>query len=159
MKSVIFLISFLFSFITVTQNYNLPPNPENGKCYVKCFNKKKTKLKWEEVHCSLMTFQELEVAKDDLSQGLSKEDIAIIDNILVPHIKQGYKLDIQSHYVSEKSSTSNMENATQRVVLIGNYLIEKGLDPALLVARSYGDTKSETTSIEYRIINTSKVTE
>lgn len=49
MKNILLLTIILTSQLEA-QNYDLPPNPKAGKCYVKCFDYEK-KLEWKDVDC------------------------------------------------------------------------------------------------------------
>ena len=153
MRGIVFLLCSLFCVTVYAQNIDLPPNPEAGECYVKCFNKKKEKIKWREINCALLSFQTLDVTIYDINQGLSDSDILTIETTLIPFVKEGYTVHLQSHYVSKESESNNLETATERAVLIGNYLIKKGMNPEFLIVNSFGDSKSDKTSVEYRIVN------
>ena len=49
---ILYILLFLASgSLLNAQNYNLPPNPEGGKCYIRCFEFDKA-FKWEEIDCS-----------------------------------------------------------------------------------------------------------
>lgn len=157
-RGIVFLLCSLFCATVYAQSVDLPPNPEAGKCYVKCFNEKKEKIKWREINCALLNFQTLNVTINDIDQGLSKSDIQTIEATLIPFVKEEYTVHLQSHYVSKESESNNLKTATERAVLIGNYLIKKGMNPELLIVNSYGDSKSDKTNIEYRIVNVSEKT-
>lgn len=155
MKIVVFLIVVLVSTMGFSQNYDLPSNPEPGKCYVKCYSDTKKKTKWDEIHCALVNYQTLKVAIENPEKELSKKDIKVIDKELVPFIKKGYKLHIRSHYTSSAPDSIQVKMSSQRAILIGNYLVKKGMDPDLLLINSLGSSKAKKIEIEYRIINVS----
>lgn len=138
-----------------SQNYDLPSNPESGKCYVKCSPEGKEKVKWDEIHCALIDYQKLEVTLENPDQVLSKKDIRVIDRRLVPFIEKGYKVQIKSHYVSSAPDSINVKMSSQRAIAIGNYLVEKGIDPDLLLINSLGSSASNKIEIEYRVISVS----
>ncbi len=155
MKKLVILSLMMLSATIFSQEVDLPPNPEPGKCYVRCLNKKqqKKKAKWKDINCALIQFQSLEVQLENLTDGLSKKDIKVIDQELVPFIKKGYKLQMRSHYVSNEPDSIDVNTSSQRAIAIGNYLIEKGMNPELLLVNSLGSSKSDKTMLEYRIIN------
>ena len=47
----VFILFSLFSEVTYAQNYDLPKNPEAGKCYQRCFAYDKP-FEWKEVECN-----------------------------------------------------------------------------------------------------------
>ena len=58
MRAIFILMLICFSLSSYSQNYDLPPNPKPGKCYVKCcpidfnYNKKYSGV-WSEIDCDL----------------------------------------------------------------------------------------------------------
>lgn len=53
---------------------------------------------------------------------------------------------IEGHTSSEGSDEYNMKLSQRRATSVKNYLVEKGLNPALLVVKPYGETKPITTN-------------
>ncbi|MEP0263561.1 hypothetical protein [Dokdonia sp.] len=156
MKTLVIVTIMMLGTTVFSQEIDLPPNPEPGKCYVRCLHKKqqKKKTKWTELNCALVQFQSLEVQLENPTSRISKDDLKVIDKELVPFIKKGYKLQMRSHYVSNKPDSIDVNISSQRAIAIGNYLVEKGMNPELLVVNSLGSSKSDKTMLEYRIINT-----
>lgn len=70
MKNVLLLAFFLVcTTLTVNaQNFDVPPNPEAGKCYEKCFHYDK-KLTWEEVDCSKIKEQNTKMTAEQLEKN------------------------------------------------------------------------------------------
>jgi predicted HTH domain antitoxin len=86
-------IIILFAFIRLVeaQDYNLPPNPEPGKCYKRCFDYDK-KFEWKEVDCS----KEKERRNKKTKKQLIKEEQLKIKMIKYQEklVSFGYKLEI-----------------------------------------------------------------
>lgn len=155
MKIYVVILVAMLTTSVYAQTYDLPPNPEPGKCYVKCFNENKKKIKWEELDCALVDYQKLDVSLEHPDQSLSKKDVRILNRKLVPYIEKGYKLQIRSHYVSNATDSINVTVSSQRAIAVGNYLVEKGMSPALLSINSLGSSEADKTKIEYRVVNVS----
>lgn len=153
MKITIVLVFVLMSIMGFSQNYDLPTNPEPGKCYVKCYKEEKRITKWEVIDCALVSFQSLDVKFENTNNELSWNDIKVINKKLVPFIKTGYRLNMLSHYVSNASDSINIKISSERAIAIGNYLVERGMNPKLIAVKSYGNSRSDKTMLEYRIIN------
>jgi len=155
MKIYIVLLVTMLTTSVYAQSYDVPSNPEPGKCYIKCFKKDKKKIKWEDIDCAFVNYQKLDVSLEDPDQPLSKKDLKIINKKLVPYIQKGYRLQIQSHYVSSAPDSINVKISSQRAIAVGNYLVEQGMDPALLLINSLGSSKAKKSEIEYRVVNVS----
>ncbi|WP_379978157.1 OmpA family protein [Dokdonia ponticola] len=153
MKIYVVLLVAMLTTSVYAQTYDLPPNPEPGKCYVKCFNENKKKIKWEDIDCALVNYQKLDVSLENPDQPLSKRDLKIINRKLVPYIKKGYRLQIQSHYVSNAPDSINVKISSQRAIAVGNYLVERGMNPALLFINSLGSAEAKKSEIEYRVVD------
>lgn len=155
MKIYTVLLMTILTTSLYAQTYDLPPNAEHGKCYIKCFNEDKKKIKWEELDCALIHYQKLDVSLENPDQPFSKKDVRMLNRKLVPYIKKGYKLQIRSHYVSNAPDSVNVKISSQRAIAVGNYLIEQGMDPALLFINSLGSSEAKKIEIEYRVVNVS----
>jgi hypothetical protein len=69
MKKYIFLLIIVtFTLQVKAQNYNLPPNPKPGKCYVKCFSYDK-KFEWKTIECSKLKAPQKEKTKKELIEA------------------------------------------------------------------------------------------
>ena len=55
MKQLLCIFFLSFSTIVFAQNTELPPNPEAGKCYVRCKEDGKF-VKWEEINCDYIVY-------------------------------------------------------------------------------------------------------
>lgn len=155
MKIYIVLLVAMLTTSVYAQTYDVPPNPEPGKCYIKCFNEDKKKIKWEDIDCALVNYQKLDVSLENPDQPLSKKDLRILNRKLVPYIQKGYRLQIRSHYVSNAPDSIHVKISSQRAIAVGNYLVEQGMDPALLFINSLGSSKAKKIEIEYRVVNVS----
>ena len=63
-----FFFTLLITFATVSvnaQNFDVPPNPEAGKCYERCFEYDK-KFEWKEVDCSKIKEQNTKLTEEQL---------------------------------------------------------------------------------------------
>jgi len=155
MKIYVVLLVTMLATSVYAQSNDLPPNPESGKCYIKCFNDNKKNIKWEDIDCALVNYQKLDVSLENPDQPLSKKDLKMINKKLVPYVKKGYRLQIRSHYVSNAPDSINVKISSQRAIAVGNYLVEQGMDPALLFINSLGSSKAKKIEIEYRVVNVS----
>lgn len=55
----------MFSFQLKAQNYDLPPNPEAGKCYERCFDYDK-RFEWKEIDCEKEKSKQKAITKAEL---------------------------------------------------------------------------------------------
>ncbi|MGH1384844.1 hypothetical protein [Kordia sp.] len=65
-----FLFTLLITFATISanaQNFDVPPNPEAGKCYERCFDYNK-KFEWKEIDCSKIKEQNTKMTTAQLSE-------------------------------------------------------------------------------------------
>ncbi|WP_299215317.1 OmpA family protein [uncultured Dokdonia sp.] len=155
MRMLFSIVGMVLSTSIYAQTYDLPPHPESGKCYVRCLPKENKKPTWDKIDCALISFQKLEVTIENTDQAFSKKDAKIIDKKLVPYIKKGYRLQIRSHYVSSAADSINVKISSQRAIAVGNYLVERGMNPELLFINSLGSLKVKKIELEYRVVNVS----
>ncbi|WP_335967284.1 OmpA family protein [Galbibacter sp. PAP.153] len=98
---------------------------------------------WKEVECKLVEYNALPINWNLASYTLTPEAKKIIDDNLIPVIKQnpGVKIELALHTDSRGSKQSNQILSERRAQAVANYLISKGFNSSLLVANGYGETK------------------
>ena len=98
---------------------------------------------WKEVECSLVEYQALPINWNLGSATLTSEAKSIIDNRLMPVLTQnpGVKVELASHTDVRGNASSNQDLSERRAKAVADYLITKGVNPSLLVANGYGETK------------------
>lgn len=92
MKKHIFLIAIVtFTLQVKAQNYDFPPNPKAGKCYVKSFSYDK-KFEWKTIDCSEVKKPKKEkTSKELLEKEVEKQKMKNYQEQLK---NLGYKVDI-----------------------------------------------------------------
>jgi len=98
---------------------------------------------WKEVECSLVEYQALPISWNTNSATLTSAAKSIIDTRLMPVLDQnpGVKVELASHTDVRGGATSNQDLSERRAKAVADYLISKGVNPSLLVANGYGETK------------------
>ena len=126
-------------------------NPAVTKTITKEVLKQKGGLNtWKEVECSLVEYQALPINWNLGSATLTYEAKKIIDQRLMPVLRQnpGVKLEIASHTDVRGSTNSNQDLSDRRAKAVADYLLSKGINPSLLVANGYGETKVKNRCLE-----------
>jgi len=75
----------------------------------------------------------------DTLKEISKKELDILVDIL--QLNSMINIDIQGHADNIGTPANNMELSQKRANTVRQYLIEKGIDPARIVAKGYGETK------------------
>ncbi|MCX2682199.1 OmpA family protein, partial [Galbibacter sp. EGI 63066] len=98
---------------------------------------------WREVECALVEYNALPINWNLASATLTPEAKRIIDENLMPVLKNnpGVKVELASHTDSRGTTSSNQTLSERRAQSVANYLISKGVNPSLLVANGYGESK------------------
>ena len=98
---------------------------------------------WKEVECSLVEYQALPISWNLGSATLTAAAKNIIDTRLMPVLNQnpGVKVELASHTDVRGNPSNNKELSERRAKAVADYLITKGVNPSLLVANGYGETK------------------
>ena len=138
---------------------DFPPNAQDGHCYVRRAvpGKKRVQLQWEDVDCALLNFQKLPVRLDGLQGTISKEDNVAIRTVLLPYIKDNYKIEVASHYDSRAAETINVKRSLNRGITLANHLVDIGVPPELISLRARGNLdKAKYIGFTYRLVNQSK---
>ncbi|MGV6846627.1 MAG: OmpA family protein [Lutibacter sp.] len=98
-------------------------------------------LDWKEVDCKLTQNSILPINWNLGSATLTSEAKRIIDTRLLPVLKTGVAVVIESHTDSRGSKESNQILSERRAKAVTNYLISKGINPSKLTGVGYGETR------------------
>ncbi|MBU2939751.1 OmpA family protein [Lacinutrix sp. C3R15] len=142
MYKIITCLFFIFSANCLSQNNNLPKNPQPGKCYIRCINE--GVLDWKTISCDLLSKNnELSINITPNTEEISKRDKKIIDRKIVKLIKKDFVVLIEVHHDSKKSDIINKDISNKKAQLISAYL--EGLDiPKEMVWINYfGNAKAK----------------
>ncbi|WP_456379140.1 OmpA family protein [Lutibacter sp.] len=96
---------------------------------------------WEEVDCKLTESSPLPINWNLGSATLTSAAKRIIDSRLLPILKTGVAVAIESHTDSRGTKTSNQDLSERRALAVTNYLISKGVNPSKLTGNGYGETR------------------
>ncbi|WP_411029833.1 OmpA family protein [Spongiimicrobium sp. 3-5] len=98
---------------------------------------------WKEVECKLVEYQVLPINWNLNSATLTAKAKQIIDSRLIPVLRQnaGAKLEIASHTDVRGTIASNKDLSERRAKAVADYLIGQGVNPSLLVANGYGESR------------------
>ena len=96
---------------------------------------------WKEVDCELVTNTPLPINWNLGSATLTSAAKRIIDGRLLPILKDGVAVAIESHTDSRGSASSNQDLSERRAQAVTNYLISKGVNPSQLTGNGYGERK------------------
>ncbi|WP_440881789.1 OmpA family protein [Tenacibaculum sp. C7A-26P2] len=96
---------------------------------------------WKEVECKLVENTPLPINWNVGSAVLTSGAKKIINARLLPVLKGGVAVAIESHTDSRGSKTSNQSLSERRARAVVNYLISKGINPSRLTANGYGENR------------------
>ncbi|RCS28326.1 OmpA family protein [Polaribacter sp. WD7] len=96
---------------------------------------------WKEVECELVNNTPLPINWNLGSATLTSGAKRIIDARLLPILKDGVAVAIESHTDSRGTKASNQDLSERRAQAVTNYLISKGVNPSQLTGNGYGETK------------------
>lgn len=96
---------------------------------------------WKEVECELITNNLLPINWNLNSATLTPQAKSIIDEKLMPILKDGVAVALESHTDSRGSKESNNDLSQRRAQAVTNYLISKGVNPSQLTGNGYGESK------------------
>lgn len=96
---------------------------------------------WEEVDCKVTENSPLPINWNLGSATLTAEAKRIIDSRLLPILRKGVAVVLESHTDSRGTKASNQDLSDRRAKAVSNYLISKGINPSQLTARGYGETR------------------
>jgi len=96
---------------------------------------------WKEVDCKLTQNSILPINWNLGSATLTPQAKKIIDTRLLPVLKTGVAVVIESHTDSRGSKESNQNLSERRAKAVTNYLISKGINSSKLTGVGYGETR------------------
>jgi len=98
-------------------------------------------VQWKEVKCELVSYSPLPINWNLNSATLTNGSKKIINERLLPILKKGMMVELASHTDSRGSDTFNQDLSNRRANAVKKYLISKGINSNLLVAKGYGETR------------------
>ena len=96
---------------------------------------------WEEVDCKLTENSILPINWNLGSATLTNEAKRIIDTRLLPVLRTGVAIALESHTDARGTKESNQDLSERRAMAVSNYLISKGINSSQLTANGFGETK------------------
>ena len=96
---------------------------------------------WKEVDCKLTENSILPINWNLGSATLTAEAKSIIDTRLLPVLKTGVAVALESHTDSRGTKESNQDLSERRAQAVSDYLISKGINSSQLTANGYGENK------------------
>ena len=96
---------------------------------------------WKEVECELVNNTPLPINWNLGSATLTSGAKRIIDARLLPILKDGVAVAIESHTDMRGTKESNQNLSERRAQAVTNYLISKGVNPSQLTGNGYGESK------------------
>ena len=96
---------------------------------------------WKEVECELVNNTPLPINWNLGSATLTPGAKRIIDARLLPILKTGVAVAIESHTDMRGTKESNQNLSERRAQAVTNYLISKGVNPSQLTGNGYGESK------------------
>ena len=96
---------------------------------------------WKEVDCKLTVNSPLPIKWNLGSATLTSTAKNLINTRLLPVLRDGVAVAIESHTDSRGTKTSNQNLSERRARAVVNYLISKGINPSKLTANGYGENR------------------
>ena len=96
---------------------------------------------WEEVDCTLTENSVLPITWNLASATLTPEAKSIIDTRLLPVLKTGVAVVIESHTDARGTKESNQDLSERRALAVTEYLISKGINSSQLTGNGFGETR------------------
>jgi OmpA-OmpF porin, OOP family len=96
---------------------------------------------WKEVECELVDNTPLPINWKLNSATLTSDAKRIIDTRLLPILKTGVAVAIESHTDSRGKNVSNKDLSNRRAKAVTSYLISKGINSSQLVGSGFGETR------------------
>ncbi|PQJ77885.1 OmpA family protein [Polaribacter porphyrae] len=96
---------------------------------------------WKEVECELVENTPLPINWKLNSATLTLEAKRLIDTRLLPILKTGVAVAIESHTDSRGKKDSNQNLSDRRAKSVINYLISKGINTSQLIGNGYGESR------------------
>lgn len=96
---------------------------------------------WKAVDCSLIDNTPLPINWDFSSATLNEGAKKIIDARLLPIVKDGVAVFIESHTDMRGTKKENQELSDRRAKAVTDYLISKGINATQLFAKGFGESR------------------
>ncbi|WP_091897393.1 OmpA family protein [Polaribacter sp. KT25b] len=96
---------------------------------------------WKEVECELVDNTPLPINWNLNSATLTPEAKRIIDERLLPILKSGVAVALESHTDARGTKESNQDLSDRRAKAVTNYLISRGINSSQLTGSGYGESK------------------
>lgn len=96
---------------------------------------------WKPVDCELINNTPLPINWDFSSAVLNEGAQRIIDARLLPILKDGVAVFIESHTDMRGTKQENQDLSDRRAKAVVDYLISKGINPSQLFAKGFGETR------------------
>ncbi|MAD96767.1 MAG: cell envelope biogenesis protein OmpA [Flavobacteriaceae bacterium] len=96
---------------------------------------------WKAVDCTLIDNNPLPINWDFASAVLNDGAKRIIDARLLPILKTGFAVFIESHTDMRGTKRDNQDLSDRRAKAVVDYLITKGINPSQLYAKGFGETR------------------
>ena len=138
----LFVLLLLFPFVVYSQTPDLPPNPQPGKCYMRC-KLGNGQTDWKAIDCELVkNYNNLPIAFNSTSDSLTEKDKKIIKRRLIKLLRKGHRLEIAVNYDSKASDSINAIRSLERAGVLAKYLVSQDVNPSLLWIRYYGNSQA-----------------
>ncbi|QOD61920.1 OmpA family protein [Polaribacter haliotis] len=96
---------------------------------------------WKEVECELVNNTPLPITWNLGSATLTNGAKRIIDARLLPILKDGVAVAIESHTDARGTKESNQDLSERRAQAVTSYLISKGVNPSQLTGNGFGERR------------------
>ena len=96
---------------------------------------------WKAVDCELVNNTPLPINWDFSSATLNEGAKRIIDARLLPIVKDGVAVFIESHTDMRGTKRDNQDLSDRRAKAVTDYLISKGINPSQLYAKGFGERR------------------
>lgn len=96
---------------------------------------------WKAVDCELIDNTPLPINWDFSSAKLNEGAKRIIDARLLPILKEGVAVFIESHTDMRGTKKDNQELSDRRAKAVVDYLITKGINPSQIYAKGFGESR------------------
>ncbi len=96
---------------------------------------------WKEVECELVDNTPLPINWNLNSATLTPGAKRIIDSRLLPILKTGVAIALESHTDMRGTKESNQDLSDRRAKAVTDYLIAKGINPSQLTGSGYGESR------------------
>ncbi len=138
-----FIVLLLIPSILLSQNEDLPRNPQPGKCYMRC-EVGNGQTDWKAIDCELVkNYNNLQIAFNSTSDSLSEKDKKIIRKKLIKLLRKGHRLEIAVNYDSKASDSINAIRSLERAGILAKYLVSQDVNPDLLWIRGFGNSQAK----------------